>query len=370
MKGMQTMTQAVEEAPTRPDQPRTSFRQFEPVTISELKTELAKTASTVETTDLPLSEIEFHLGDDIPHYKIKGDVVQASPTSVRAWGDFFGIPSPFFKKIEKDLGVAKQGEMLQWFHDTSSAIGVRLAYSDKGVQQISSPGKSIIQPVQLLNVAERVLGGPDAEIVRLVDTAEQFAFDLHVPVTSDYGIGGDVAKGIEVGDISAGGLTFAYNRKRNLAPEVGSYWYRFWCTNGARVRDDGLRVDARGNSVDEVLAELEAQAERAFSRTERQMTHFYNLREQRVDDPERTLIALARDYNIPDRSLTQLLRLAATDALPDNPSRFDLLNLITNHANDPAIRNDGGRLVLEGAGGAVVEDDSARCGHCHSRLVH
>ncbi len=54
--------------------------------------------------------------------------------------------------------------------------------------------------------------------------------------------------------------------------------------------------------------------------------------------------------------------------MPDDPSMFDVVNLVTNFANSPAVRNDGGRLLLERAGGSVVTDHATRCGHCQQKV--
>ncbi len=214
-----------------------------------------------------------------------------------------------------------------------------------------------------------MLGNNDSEITRLVDSKDEFSFDVRVPETHDRGLGGDAPSGPgQVGDITAGGVTVKIDRKRSLSPAVQPYLYRLVCTNGMVAVDPGLKMDARGQSVDEVLAEFEALAEQAFSRVEDQISAFYDLRNTRVDNPERTLIAIAREQNIPDRSLAGMMRLAASEEMGDNPSMFDLLNLVTNFAN--SAQNPGGRFRLEAAAGAVIDDHAARCGHCQSRLLN
>jgi hypothetical protein len=338
-------------------------------TIGEFKNYLRERGKDAEIHDVSLHDVQFHLSDANPHFIINGKAVPSSQTGIRAWGDYFGIPTAFFKRVGKDLGLTRQADLLDGFHQLAAGSAVRVAYNDQGLIRVDEPGRQLIEPIQLLDIAGNVLGSEDAEITRVIDTQAEFAFDVRVPESSSYGIGGDPPEDSRVGDITAGGLGFNYNRKLNHAPSVESYLYRLVCTNGMRRRDPGLRVDARGQTVDEVLAEVNAMAEQAFSRVESDIRHFYDLREVRVSNPERELIAIARDHGIPDRSLNRLTKLASSEALPDNPSRFDIVNMITNLANDPAIRNDGGRLILETVGGSVIEDHSARCGHCHSRVV-
>jgi hypothetical protein len=131
-----------------------------------------------------------------------------------------------------------------------------------------------------------------------------------------------------------------------------------------------LKVDARGSTIDEVLAELEAAAERAFSRVENEIAAFYDLRSQPVENPERMLIRLADEHSLPDRTLATLTRMASTEDVPDEPNMFDITNMVTNLANDPHIRNrTGARRTLEQVGGSVVSAHYERCGHCNARLV-
>ena len=46
---------------------------------------------------------------------------------------------------------------------------------------------------------------------------------------------------------------------------------------------------------------------------------------------------------------------------------FDVVNLVTNAANDPRVK-PALRSQLMGIGGAVVTDTHSRCGHCASAL--
>ena len=239
-------------------------------------------------------------------------------------------------------------------------------------------------------MAERVLGTDRAPVQRLVDTSAEFAFDVHVPFDYSRGVGGDpsaesalsedllryswasnagITADSKVGDITAAGCRFGFNRKANLAPWVQPWSMKLACTNGMETTMPGLKMDARGLGVEEVMAELEAMAQQAFAAAEANISHFYDLRNVPVDNPERSLRAIARERGIPDRSLIRMLDLAPSDMLPETPTQFDLVNLITNLANHTAIRNDGGRLLLERAGGAVVTEHAARCPHCQHALA-
>ena len=122
------------------------------------------------------------------------------------------------------------------------------------------------------------------------------------------GFGGDPA----VNDITHGGLRWLHDSsKANLAPAVQPYFYRLICTNGMEMFDPLLKIDARGGTVDSMLEALEVSARRAFERVERDITHFYALRELKVENPERTLRRMALEGGLSERLSRSLL-----DAVP------------------------------------------------------
>lgn len=355
-------------------------------TTAEVKDLLRTDDDGLTTEVVGLHDVDFALDGEYPHFKIGKTEIPATAKGIQAFGDFFGIPSPFFKRVGKEVGIDLQGVLLNKMSLAYKGSSIAIKHGEADVRGVFEPGREPLDPIRIVNVAEKVLGTSEGLVQRLVNEPGEFSFDVHVPFDYDRGVGGDPgslldlpealqgvdwvpARGNEVGDVTAGGLRFGVDLKRGLAPWVQPWMMRLICTNGMETTDDGLKVDARGQTVDEVLAEIEAQAQRAFSRVEAQIEHFYRLREQKVANPERALRAIARERGIPDRSMVRLFDLASGSALPDEPSMFDLVNLVTNLANDPAIKNDGGRLLLERAGGAVVIEEAARCGHCLQKVA-
>jgi hypothetical protein len=333
-------------------------------TISEVKAELAETRKSSTEDDFSLADIHFRFADNNPHFQMGSKLIPASATGINAFASYFQIPTAYLNRVSKDLGIEQAGNELDMWKESAASEAVRVTFNDDHILDIREPGRQLIERGALLDIAASVMGTEQAPIVRLINTQEEFAFDVHVPFDYDRGVGGDV----KVNDITAGGIGIHYDAKMNLAPTVERYLHRLACTNGMRRKELGMKVDARGQTVDEVLAEVGALAEQLMSGVESDIRHFYELRERPVDNPERQIIALARDFKIPDRSTKKLLHLASTEEMPDNPSEFDVLNLVTNLANHPEIRNDGGRLLLERVGGGIIADQAARCGHCRQTV--
>lgn len=363
------------------------FREDLDTTLASLVEDLAGGNDT-RTIDVDVDRIRVH-GDSADPTIAVGDVaLPVTGTALDTLASALQVPSAYFKRIGERGGLPAQSTLLNLTLDNSPGGVVRAEYVEDGaLLDLRDPHAMVIPPANLVRMATRVLGSDESPVQRIINTSDMFAFDVHVPFDSDRGVGGDsdslvdvpenflryswasgvpVVRDSRVGDLTAAGIRVALDRKRNLAPTVQPWMMRLACTNGMETTTEMTKVDARGMTVDDVLADLERKAEIAFSRLEQQMAHFYELRDDRVENPERRLRAIARERRVPNRTLMRMLD-AAPEALGGSTSEFDVLNFLSNHANDQA--NDGGRLLLERAAGAIVQDHSVRCSRCQHALV-
>jgi hypothetical protein len=339
------------------------------MTLADLDERLVDQLADQRSEDVPVDSIKLDLTGPEPGISWRGHELPATPEGVLAFGTHLQVPSAFLKRIKTPLRQVVLTDLLSEHEEPA----VRITWDGAGIQRVVDVDQAEIPPLGLVRAVGTVLGTKDAQIVRLVDQPDAFSFDVRVPETHRRGLGGDPSSLVpapddasrRVGDITAGGLRVSLNRKRNLSPSAQPFAQRLACTNGMEFQDLGLKLDARGSSAEEVLAEFEALAERAFSRVEDLIAAFYELRDNRVDNPERMLHALATEQRIPARSLDLLL--AAAPAL-DDPTEFDVINLVTNMANSPDLTNEGGRVLLERAGGAFVAEHAARCERCQQKL--
>lgn len=329
--------------------------------------------------------VKFHLDADDPTIEFGRKALPATEDNLAVVGDLLQVPSAFLKRMSKNTTSATlntvMGEMFA--NVVTDDVGVEAVNNTLiEIAPWSSKSKGI-RPVAVVDsIAKALTDAPvSPKIARLVNTRGEFAFDAYADAEavsgkkSNWGIGGDPESILEdatrrqVGDITSAGVRVGVNLKQGLAPFVQPYSHRLWCTNGCSSLHLGTKIDARGQSVDEVLLELEEMAKIAFEQAERDIEHYYDLRNQPVANPERAIRTIARERGIPTRSTMALIDLAAGEDIPDNPSMFDVLNLVTNFANSPQVRNDGGRTLLEEAAGSVVTDHAARCGHCHQKVT-
>lgn len=317
--------------------------------------------------DVHVRDIEFKLTGNPGTIKLgRLGEVPATPTGIAAFGALFKVPGKFLERFHGDVGASGPQFILENLQQVYGKSAVSVTYTPGGVVKVGEVGRQVVEKEDIVAAAIHAMGTSSAPVVRLVDTPQEFSFDAHVRFNYGQAVGGDT----RVNDITAGGLTFGHSIKQNLAPTVGPFWLRQDCTNGMTHRDPGLKIDARGKTAEDVVADLRFCADRAFKRVGGYIKAFYDLRTEEVDNPERVLLAIAEERKIPDRSSRRLLELAATNALPERVTKFDLINLISNLANDPSLmRNDGGRLILERAAGAEIVAHEARCRQCQHKVV-
>lgn len=325
---------------------------------------IMETLESVPTSQRTLSPTEVHLDVQGRTIDLGGTEVALTQTGVRALAASLDVPAPFLTRQDPEF----QQTILDHLRSRRSTADSYVFTEADGLIEVRNPRTEVISPARLISVAMRVIDGQAPARDFWSDTSE-FRLDVFAPDDFERGIGGDV----RVGDTAAAGLRITQNRKHNLAPSVQPFVYRYFCTNGYSNQHTGMKVDARGQSVEEVLAEFESIADLAFRQAEANIASLYEMRTETVDNPERTLLRMATEAGLPNRSVTRLLeRVPSMEdrAYEDRITRFDLVNLITNEANNPAQRRTGYRLSLEGVAGSAIVEHAERCGHCQSRLVH
>lgn len=321
---------------------------------------------TSESSQVAGSDISLRLTQDDPIVLVGNVEIPATRDGIEALGRFVNVSPTFLYPSNRVADVEEQEYVLsRRLRRLGDAVSIH--HTPSGIEGVYTPGQVPINPRRLVEVAMRVMD-PQSPMIEYHSDASEMYFDTTVPFE------GLTTGDPEVGDLTAAGLRFTWNRARNLTPNVEEFMYRLYCTNGMSTRDGSLpRVDARlHDSVEETLNALEDRAREAFSRVEAQIEHFYDLRNQPVQgDVAQALLRMAQENGIPDRTALTLVRDRLPAAIPEGEAAnmFHLINIITNEANNPEIRNRRtSRSALEVAGGTVVSEHADRCTHCQSRL--
>lgn len=299
---------------------------------------------------------------DTPHIRFGEHEVYTGKDGIASMATFFDIPPKFLARLDRD-----QQQYLLRTQIERAEKEVTVSFNDTvGLAEIRKAGEVRTRPHKLVEGLLSVFPA-HSPIVDSWSDANELRIDVIFPEDHELGTQGDTG----VGDISRGGVRVVQDRKNNRAPEIEKLVWRLVCTNGMEIADPSLRISSNGATEEEIYALFNAEIRRAVDSLEQEIQHYYSLREERLgDDPTGTLRRFALEQGLPNRTVGNLEDLVPS--LGDNPAEatvFDLVNLMTNQANNPDIDyRSSTHRNLQRAGGGVVTDHAERCGTCHSRL--
>lgn len=314
----------------------------------------------------PTRDIRVNLdvrGDEIPTMRLGSTEIPITKKGMASLATFLDIPPKFLERLDPDL----QQHLVREVSTRTDNQDVTITYKEGGLHEVRRAGEVRVEPQRLVQAAMKVFP-VNSPVVDHWNDQQELRVDVIFPEGYDLGVGGDV----QVGDITRGGVRIGQDRKNNHAPTIQKFLWRRVCTNGMEVPDEGLKVSALGASAAEIEAQFEDEIRRAVDMLEADIHAFYDLRNQRVgNDPTGALRRLATEQGLPNRTIGNLEEMIPS--LLDDESdltMFDLVNLVTNQANDPnMVVRGSSRRNLQRAGGGMVNDHSARCTRCHSRLT-
>ena len=308
-------------------------------------------------------QITPQLEADVPHIRFGEHEVFAGKDGLAAISKFFDIPPKFFARLGRD-----QQQYLLSSQIERADAQVTVSYSEAGgLAEIRPAGEVRVRPHRLMEAALNTFPA-ESPIVDYWNDHAELRVDIILPEGFERGIGGDAA----VGDLTRGGIRIGQDRKTNRGPWLQKFLYRLVCTNGMEVPDPGLKVDTHGATEEEIYGLFNAEVKRAVDSLEEEIQAFYALREEKVgNDPTGAMRRTALEQSLPARTVGNLEDRVPSllDEADGDVTMFDIVNLMTNQANDPSLDvRSTSRRNLQLAGGRMVTDHMERCGACHSRL--
>lgn len=280
------------------------------------------------------------------------------PFTEYAQGELAGhlkVPTAYYSRIPGELRQQTFDSLLNL-----SANEVQLDFTNAGVSGVHDAKKAIIRPYQIAEVALKHLP-EESQVVEVLD-GKDFVLDvLYGSVEDDRYTGGD----LQEGDLTRGGLRYTYSVKGQGKPTVSPYLYRLACTNGMETPELSLKLTSDGNGAQEYLLALENFTESALGLIEGRIEDFYSLRESEIDgEPLQALSRLASSYGL---SPLTVRRLETHLGVSRHENIFDLINIITNEANNPILESRPAQShKLQRVGGSVVVHQHGFCNNCGS----
>lgn len=319
---------------------------------STLEDVLHEWSQTTSQANVNIDSVEVRLEDEEPTISFGGHETPATDEGLEMLGRHLKMPVKYLLEVPRD----EQQFMLTHRLNRASDERLVIDYTSAGIEGIRTSGKMFVSPEM---VADRVAKHMPVEspVRDYWLTPNELRLDVCAPMAGHLFTGGDRA----VNDITKGGVRIHQDRRANRTPEVHTFLYRLVCTNGMEM-PTSARVEGRKSFEDdqELGNEIESLIVLALQEVEHSIQAHYALRNERVESPKSTMRQMALDRGM---SALMAQRLADRVSTIEEPTMFDLVNLMTNVAN-LSPRSPRGRSLQQAAGHQVGRHD-ARCATCH-----
>jgi len=272
---------------------------------------------------------DIRIADDASRVVLRGsgDEFTFDEPLEQALANYLGINKSYLAKCPPDLKAYNVNWWLQARPDAAAVIEA----VGENVINVHKPGLLILPLMKVADIITRTFD-PDNEIINLIRDDRWFHIDIktdhHIEVRPDERIEGRR----EVGDITHGGVRILANPIEAKSPKVMTYLHRLWCTNGSTSPEKEGTISLKGVTVDEVLEELEAAAQRTMGDLDKKLAEYAALADrQPPGSPTRFAYQLGREYNLTQRVMDRVMERVAI--LPEDASLYDIQQVFTQLAN-------------------------------------
>lgn len=330
-------------------------------TIAELESTYENRNEETIVTELGTVEID----DLATSLTIAG---QSFPLEGEAEGllaSYLKIPKPYLKS----LGNEFKATTLRYHLDQNSEADTMLEIVNGHIISIHTPDRALISTRDIVAVAAKVFE-PD-DIVRTILRDET---TFHLDVTSQRHLvevpnPERVVGRPEVGDITQAGVRILAFPHQVKNPIVESYLCRLVCTNGMTSAIPSGRIELKGNTVDEVLAEMERAAETALSIADERLAQYLaTASTQFPGNPQQFAVALATEAGLGAGVIKRVIDIL--NQIPEETATvYDVVQAFTAVANHDV--NHSTMIKLQRLGGHLsthTADAINRCGTCEQHL--
>lgn len=296
-----------------------------------------------------------------------GEEFRLDEQAERSLAQYLGVSKTYLAKCPPDL---KSHNLNYWLSRRGNAAAVIEATDDHWVT-IHKPGLMILPLARVADVITATME-PSYEVVQLIRNDTMFHVDVitphHVEVEPDDRIEDRRREGRSVGDITHGGVRILSNPTEVEAPRVTTYLHRLWCTNGSTSPESEGTIRLKGNTVDDVMLEMEAACRRVMGDLDDKLAAYARLaRTWPPGTPTGFAYQLGREYGLPQRLMDRIMERVSV--LPDGASLYDIQQVFTELANGSVNYRLMTRLQrLAGDLAFDTEHVTHRCGTCERLL--
>jgi hypothetical protein len=327
--------------------------------VSELEGVLSRRREV--SVEVSVADIEIDSGAD--HVTVKDVAYPLDEIAEKTLAKYFDIPLTYLKGCPTTF----KAHTLQFWRDEYADHDVVVQTIGNNIVNVHSPEVLNLPAHELGKLIARVFEPEDR--VRIYRPLGQLQFDV---VSQRHQVEVPNPERVkfrpEVGDVTHGGVRLLTHVHSDKQPSLVPYIERYVCTNGMCVAEKMGRIAIKGNTVEEILAEIEAAANRAMMGIDDALGRYAGTARQEVPGTRQAFAhQLGMEMSLPQGVMDEVMILV--NQLPDNATVYDVnqaftsvANLDVTHAAKVKLQTLGGHLAFE------PDKMIARCRTCEQRL--
>jgi hypothetical protein len=320
---------------------------------------------------------EFSVSDDATALKVDTGVTGANYTlddsATAALAKYLNIPGRYLKMLDPDF----RATTLRYAFEKHKSAPTTIESLNGAIVALHQPSQIMVPMSGVARVVTKVFN-PDDTVRRMISSESR----LHIDVTtSNHQIQtgvleptGDTMEGRQpaithaVGDITEAGVRFLAHPFSSVAPSVNLYTERLICTNGQTTDERLGRISLKGNTVDDVINEMELAAQHILGQLDTYLEKLSATRTMEVPGSVQAFVQqLAKEANLNRKVVDRVLDIV--NQLPQPVSVWDVNQAFTSVANEVDQYKTMMKLqVVGGDLGFDAERTLHRCKTCEQRL--
>lgn len=284
-------------------------------------------------------------------------------SAANALTKYLKIPTAYYNKLEPDF----RATVLRYEFEKHADVDTTIETINHDIVAVHQPSQIMLPLGKVASVITKTFKPTDL-IRRMVTNDQRFHVDVTTP---DHMVQfwDEQHQHAQVGDITEAGVRILAYPFKNVQPSVNLYAERLECLNGQTTDERLGRIALKGNTVDEVITEMETAAQLVLAQADEYLEKLKSTRTMEVPgSPQAFAAQLAKEAKVSRPILDAVL--AIINQLPEPVTVWDINQAFTSVANQVAdhyptmmrLQTLGGSLAFE------AEKMVERCKSCERLL--
>jgi hypothetical protein len=272
---------------------------------------------------------------------------------------YLKVPAAYYKKLDPGF----RASVLRYEFEKNAEVDTTIETINKEIVALHQPHQVMLPLARVAEVITKTFA-PEDSIRRMVTNDSRF----HIDVTTSKHAMSFVPDNQAVGDVTEAGVRILAYPFKSVQPSVNLYAERLTCLNGQTTDERLGRINLKGQTVDDIITEMETAAQLVLSQADDYLTRLSATRTLWVPGSPQAFVAqLAKEMKVSRQILDAVLDII--NQIPEPVSVWDVNQAFTSVANQ--LDHYPTMVKLQTLGGSLAFDAEKmieRCGTCERLL--